>query len=155
MCAAAAKAWSASPTAKLIFIATLLPKPFMERIGSEHEITLAEWRTLIALDPGQVLSNTEMGEPTGLDAMNRSISPSNHARGGMSATPFKPSATLALHDLKTQIQLRHLGRFTPHQGQQHLRCSFANAGAWCAHRGQRGQHLVAASQVIEAGNRHL
>lgn len=69
MYATASKAYSASPTAKLIFISTLLAKPFMERIGPEHEITLPEWRTLVALDPDQVLSNTEICERTGLDAM--------------------------------------------------------------------------------------
>jgi DNA-binding MarR family transcriptional regulator len=63
------KAYSASPTAKLIFISTLLAKPFMERIGPEHEITLPEWRTLIALDGQNVLSNTAISELTGLDAM--------------------------------------------------------------------------------------
>lgn len=63
------KAYIASPTAKLIFISTLLAKPFMERIGPEHEITLPEWRTLIALDGQKGLSNTEISELTGLDAM--------------------------------------------------------------------------------------
>jgi DNA-binding MarR family transcriptional regulator len=58
-----------SPTFKLLVAASLLARPFVEHIGPERDLTLPEWRTLVALDAKGALSNVEVSELTGLDKM--------------------------------------------------------------------------------------
>ena len=41
-----------------------------------------------------------------------------------------------------------------HQREQHVGCALAHFPSRGAHGGQRRQHLVAAAQIVEAGNRH-
>jgi DNA-binding MarR family transcriptional regulator len=59
-----------SPTFKLLVAASLLARPFIEHIGPERDLTLPEWRTLVALDAKGTLSNVEVSELTGLDKMS-------------------------------------------------------------------------------------
>jgi hypothetical protein len=62
------------------------------------------------------------------------------------------SGAAADNNFKTQVQ-PGLGRyFAPDQGQEHLRCGVTYLSAWRAHRGERGQHLVTARQVIKSGH---
>jgi len=58
-----------SPTFKLLVASSLLARPFVEHIGPERDLTLPEWRTLVALDAKGALSNIEVSELTGLDKM--------------------------------------------------------------------------------------
>ena len=58
-----------SPTFKLLVAASLLARPFVEHIGPERDLTLPEWRTLVALDAKGTLSNVEVSQLTGLDKM--------------------------------------------------------------------------------------
>jgi DNA-binding MarR family transcriptional regulator len=54
---------------KLLVASTLLAKPFMEKIGPSHSLSLPEWRSLVVLDAKGALSNVSVAELTGLDAM--------------------------------------------------------------------------------------
>lgn len=58
-----------SPVFKLLVASSLLARPFTESIGPDHDLTLPEWRALVALHAKGALSNTEVSELTGLDAM--------------------------------------------------------------------------------------
>ena len=64
-----ARAFIDSPTFKLLVASSLLARPFVEHIGPERDLTLPEWRTLVALDAKGALSNIEVSELTGLDKM--------------------------------------------------------------------------------------
>ena len=59
-----------SPVFKLLQAASLLARPFIDTIGPEKDLTLPEWRSLVALYARGELSNTEVAELTGLDAMS-------------------------------------------------------------------------------------
>jgi DNA-binding MarR family transcriptional regulator len=59
-----------SPVFKLLLAANLLARPFIEKIGPEKDLTLPEWRCLVALQAKGELSNTEVAELTGLDPMS-------------------------------------------------------------------------------------
>lgn len=59
-----------SPVFKLLQAASLLARPFIDTIGPEKDLTLPEWRSLVALYSKGELSNTEVAELTGLDAMS-------------------------------------------------------------------------------------
>jgi DNA-binding MarR family transcriptional regulator len=54
---------------KLLVASSLLARPFMERIGPSHALSLPEWRSLVVLDAKGMLSNVAIAELTGLDAM--------------------------------------------------------------------------------------
>ena len=54
---------------KLLVTASLLARPFMEKIGPTHALSLPEWRALVVLDAKGALSNIAIAELTGLDAM--------------------------------------------------------------------------------------
>ena len=54
---------------KLLMVSSLLARPFTEHVGPENDLTLPEWRALIALNAKGQSSNTEISELTGLDAM--------------------------------------------------------------------------------------
>ncbi|MBB4222769.1 MULTISPECIES: MarR family winged helix-turn-helix transcriptional regulator [Variovorax] len=54
---------------KLVRVVNLTARPFHERVGREHRITLNEWRTMavLAVQPG--LNATQVADQTGLDKM--------------------------------------------------------------------------------------
>jgi DNA-binding MarR family transcriptional regulator len=54
---------------KLLVASSLLARPFMEKIGPSHSLSLPEWRSLVVLDAKGGLSNVAVAELTGLDAM--------------------------------------------------------------------------------------
>ncbi len=54
---------------KLLVTASLLARPFTEKIGPSHSLSLPEWRALVVLDAKGELSNVAVAELTGLDAM--------------------------------------------------------------------------------------
>jgi DNA-binding MarR family transcriptional regulator len=58
-----------SPIFKLMVASSLLARPFNESIGPERDLTLPEWRAMVALHARGGLSNIEVSELTGLDAM--------------------------------------------------------------------------------------
>jgi DNA-binding MarR family transcriptional regulator len=59
---------------KLVRVVNLTARPFQQRVGREHQLTLNEWRVLavIATKPG--VSATDVAETTGLDKMSVSRS---------------------------------------------------------------------------------
>lgn len=59
---------------KLVRVVNLTARPFQQRVGREHQLTLNEWRVLavIATRPG--VSATGVAEATGLDKMSVSRS---------------------------------------------------------------------------------
>lgn len=59
-----------SPVFKLLQTASLLARPFIDTIGPARDLTLPEWRSLVVLFSKGDLSNTEVAELTGLDAMS-------------------------------------------------------------------------------------
>lgn len=71
-----------SPVFKLLLVASLLARPFTESIGPERDLTLPEWRSLIALHARGGLSNIEVSELTGLDAMTVSRAMDRLRRNG-------------------------------------------------------------------------
>jgi hypothetical protein len=64
------------------------------------------------------------------------------------------SAALALHQLPAQVHAVRVHGLAAHELQQHGRGTFADLHAWCAHRGERRPHLIAACQIVEAGDGH-
>lgn len=58
-----------SPIFKLMVASSLLARPFTESIGPERDLTLPEWRAMVALHARGGLSNIDVSELTGLDAM--------------------------------------------------------------------------------------
>lgn len=58
-----------SPIFKLLIATSLLARPFNESIGPERDLTLPEWRSMVALHARGALSNIEVSELTGLDTM--------------------------------------------------------------------------------------
>ena len=58
-----------TPVFKLLIAASLLARPFIETVGPERDLTLPEWRALVALNAKGALTNGQVSEHTGLDAM--------------------------------------------------------------------------------------
>lgn len=96
-----------SPVFKLLLVANLLARPFIERIGPERDLSLPEWRCLVALQAKGALSNTEVAELTGLDPMSVSRALDRLRRNGRVERMRDPA------DARRQInQLTTSGRTT-------------------------------------------
>lgn len=96
-----------SPVFKLLLIANLLARPFIERIGPERDLSLPEWRCLVALQSRGALSNIEVAELTGLDPMSVSRALDRLRRNGRVERTRDPA------DARRQInQLTASGRST-------------------------------------------
>ena len=54
---------------KLVRVVNLTARPFHERVGREHRITLNEWRTMAVLAAQPALNATQVADQTGLDKM--------------------------------------------------------------------------------------
>lgn len=54
---------------KLVRVVNLTARPFHERVGREHQLTLNEWRTMAVLAAQPGLHATQVAEQTGLDKM--------------------------------------------------------------------------------------
>jgi DNA-binding MarR family transcriptional regulator len=54
---------------KLVRVVNLTARPFHERVGREHQLTLNEWRAMAALGAQPGLTATQVAELTGLDKM--------------------------------------------------------------------------------------
>lgn len=54
---------------KLVRVVNLTARPFHERVGSEHRLTLNEWRTMAVLAAQPGLNATQVADQTGLDKM--------------------------------------------------------------------------------------
>ena len=54
---------------KLVRVVNLTARPFHERVGREHRITLNEWRTMAVLAAQPGLNATQVADQTGLDKM--------------------------------------------------------------------------------------
>ncbi|AMM24301.1 MarR family winged helix-turn-helix transcriptional regulator [Variovorax sp. PAMC 28711] len=54
---------------KLVRVVNLTARPFQQRVGRQHQLTLNEWRTLavLAAEPG--ITATQVSDLTGLDKM--------------------------------------------------------------------------------------
>ncbi len=54
---------------KLVRVVNLTARPFQQRVGRQHQLTLNEWRTLavLAAEPGSTA--TQVSDRTGLDKM--------------------------------------------------------------------------------------
>ena len=59
-----------SPVFKFIIAASLLARPFIEKVGVAQDLTLPEWRSIVALQARGELSNSGVVDLTGLDAMS-------------------------------------------------------------------------------------
>ena len=59
-----------SPAFKFIVAASLLARPFVENVGLTRDLTLPEWRSIVVLHARGELSNSEVADLTGLDAMS-------------------------------------------------------------------------------------
>ena len=59
-----------SPAFKFIVAASLLARPFVENVGLARDLTLPEWRSIVVLHARGELSNSEVADLTGLDAMS-------------------------------------------------------------------------------------
>ncbi|WP_366092286.1 MarR family winged helix-turn-helix transcriptional regulator [Ferrovibrio sp.] len=55
---------------RLLLIGNLLARPFIERIAPQYDLSLPEWRCMVVLAAEPGLSNKEISERTGLDAMS-------------------------------------------------------------------------------------
>ena len=67
---------------RLLRIVNLLAKPFHERYGARHDLSLAEWRILMALAAHPGASATALADHTGMHAMNVSRSLARLVRMG-------------------------------------------------------------------------
>lgn len=54
---------------KLVRVVNLTARPFHERVGREHQLTLNEWRTMAVLGAQPGLNATQVADQTGLDKM--------------------------------------------------------------------------------------
>jgi DNA-binding MarR family transcriptional regulator len=54
---------------KLVRVVNLTARPFHERVGREHQLTLNEWRTMAVLGAQPGLTATQVADLTGLDKM--------------------------------------------------------------------------------------
>ena len=54
---------------KLVRVVNLTARPFHERVGREHQLTLNEWRAMAALAAQPGLNATQIADQTGLDKM--------------------------------------------------------------------------------------
>jgi DNA-binding MarR family transcriptional regulator len=54
---------------KLVRVVNLTARPFHERVGREHQLTLNEWRTLAVLAAQPGLTGSQVADLTGLDKM--------------------------------------------------------------------------------------
>ncbi|SCX71880.1 MarR family winged helix-turn-helix transcriptional regulator [Variovorax sp. EL159] len=54
---------------KLVRVVNLTARPFHERVGRAHQLTLNEWRTMAVLAAQPGLSATQIADQTGLDKM--------------------------------------------------------------------------------------
>ena len=81
-----------SPVFKLLLTSSLLARPFTESIGPDRDLTLPEWRCLIALNARGGLSNIEVSELTGLDEMTVSRALDRLRRNAGKAEWLSPEA---------------------------------------------------------------
>ncbi|QNK70008.1 MarR family winged helix-turn-helix transcriptional regulator [Variovorax sp. PAMC26660] len=54
---------------KLVRVVNLTARPFHERVGREHQLTLNEWRAMAVLGAQPGLNATQVADQTGLDKM--------------------------------------------------------------------------------------
>jgi DNA-binding MarR family transcriptional regulator len=54
---------------KLVRVVNLAARPFQERVGRQHQLTLNEWRTMAVLGKQPGLTATQVADLTGLDKM--------------------------------------------------------------------------------------
>lgn len=54
---------------KLVRVVNLTARPFQQRVGRQHQLTLNEWRTMAVLGAQPGLTATQLCECTGLDKM--------------------------------------------------------------------------------------
>ncbi|MGQ2999050.1 MarR family winged helix-turn-helix transcriptional regulator [Variovorax sp.] len=54
---------------KLVRVVNLTARPFHERVGREHQLTLNEWRTMAVLGAQPGLTASQVADQTGLDKM--------------------------------------------------------------------------------------
>ena len=54
---------------KLVRVVNLTARPFQQRVGRAHQLTLNEWRTMALLGSRPGLTATQLAELTGLDKM--------------------------------------------------------------------------------------
>jgi len=54
---------------KLVRVVNLTARPFRQRVGRQHQLTLNEWRTMAVLGAQPGLTATQLCESTGLDKM--------------------------------------------------------------------------------------
>ena len=54
---------------KLVRVVNLTARPFQQRVGRRHQLTLNEWRTMAVLGRQPGLTATQLAELTGLDKM--------------------------------------------------------------------------------------
>ena len=54
---------------KLVRVVNLTARPFRQRVGREHQLTLNEWRTMALLGSRPGLTATQLADLTGLDKM--------------------------------------------------------------------------------------
>jgi DNA-binding MarR family transcriptional regulator len=61
-----------TPAFLLLLAANLMARPFVEAIGREHDLTLAEWRCMMVIAPRPGLANIDVAEASGVDVMTAS-----------------------------------------------------------------------------------
>ena len=54
---------------KLVRVVNLTARPFQERVGRQHQLTLNEWRTMAVLGAQPGLTATQVADATGLPKM--------------------------------------------------------------------------------------
>jgi DNA-binding MarR family transcriptional regulator len=54
---------------KLVRVVNLTARPFQQRVGRQHQLTLNEWRTMAVLGAQPGLTATQVADLTGLDKM--------------------------------------------------------------------------------------
>ena len=54
---------------KLVRVVNLTARPFQQRVGRAHQLTLNEWRVMAALGSHTGSTATEVADLTGLDKM--------------------------------------------------------------------------------------
>lgn len=54
---------------KLVRVVNLAARPFQQRVGRQHQLTLNEWRTMAVLGTRPGLTATQVADLTGLDKM--------------------------------------------------------------------------------------
>ena len=54
---------------KLVRVVNLTARPFHEKVGREHHLTLNEWRVMVVLGGEPGLNATQIADFTGLDKM--------------------------------------------------------------------------------------